>query len=232
VDSTDPSLESDAAEPDGHTSRRIRADVSTKEGEISVNNYDWNTPTKFMDCGTVLALRALGIQPDEFFIPSHKEVAQFGGDPDVRGFFLAHHSTRIDKLRKLVRRERAKILDREANSGEPSVSISGAVKMERRQVERLKVPQKREVEAMIDSLLQLDRLQKSMEEAQRKDAEKRHQAEEERRMCNIEAHQRHVQHMKEMQESEQRRLQEEEARRQAQHERTQRALEQQEKMAQ
>jgi hypothetical protein len=162
-------------------------------------------------------------------MPSPKEVAQFGGDPDVRGLFLAHHSTRIDKLRKLVRRERAKILDREANSGEPSggaasdepsVNISGAVEMERRQVERLKVRQKRKVEAMIDSLLQLDGLQKSMEEAQRKEAEKRHQTDEERRMRNIEAHQRHVQHMKEMQQSEQRRLQEEEAKRQAQHERT------------
>jgi hypothetical protein len=61
VDSTDPSLESDAAEPDGHTSRRIRADASTKQGEISVNNYDRNTPTKFTGRGTVLALRALGI---------------------------------------------------------------------------------------------------------------------------------------------------------------------------
>jgi hypothetical protein len=174
VDSTDPSLESDAAEADGHTSRRIRADVWTKQGEISVNNYDRNTPTKFTDRGTVLALRALGIQPDELFMPSHKEVAQFGGDPDVRGLFLAHNSPRFDKLRKLVRRERAKILDHEANSGEPSggaasdkpsVSISGAVEMERRQVERLKVRQKREVEALIDSLLQLDRLRKSMEEA-------------------------------------------------------------------
>jgi hypothetical protein len=70
-----------------------------------------------------------------------------------------------------------------------------------------------------------------MQEAERKEAEKRQREDAERRAKAKEAHERHMQHLKEMEETEQRRLKDEEEKRRAAYERAQKALEQQKRSA-
>jgi hypothetical protein len=144
-------------------------------------------------------------------MPGARELTRFSGDPDLSSAFLGHHRDRIAKLTRLVRRERARVLDREANVRLPTEAAtaptgSGALEMELRQLDRRRTKQRREAEAMIDSLLKLGRMQKDMQDAERREAEKQKRENEERRMQDD----RHIQRLREMGDMEQRRLKDEE----------------------
>ena len=108
-------------------SYQIHADYSTKPGEISIDNYDKNKKTKFTDHGTIAALEELGIDSCELFMPKENDVKkydpEFLEDPDFRGVFLNHHEERINRLVKIISRERRKILDFEANSELNNIEI-------------------------------------------------------------------------------------------------------------
>lgn len=230
-------------EDDDEDIYHIQADFSTKEGEISVDNYDmYNQSTKFTDHGTIAALEKLGIDPGELLMPTNAEIAEYDHDTDFRSVFVTHHEDRISRLKKLVSRERRVILDIEANRGvkesarivtqrSTNADSGGAIEMERRQVEKLKARQKREIEGMINNVFRLERLQQDMAEVERKELERRKQEEEERKQRSEEAHERHMQKLKELEELEKQKKKQEEEKRREQYERDQKALALQQKLA-
>lgn len=216
----------------------IQADYSTKPGDISIDEYDMNKVTKFTDPGTIKALDSLCVDPMELFMLSPQEIAKYDDDPDFRTVFVNHHQDRIYRLKKIVSRERRRILDYEANSGfnksqmstMRDASTGGAIEMEQKQLEKLKARQKREVEAMINSLFALDRMQRDMQEAEKLEAERKRKIEEERQKKAEESHERHMQRLKELAELEQQKLKAEEEKRRIQYEKDKKALELQKKL--
>lgn len=223
---------------------QLKADYSTKDGEISIDTYNKYTPVTFTDHGTLAAMKSLGVRSDELFMPSEEEISQYDYDNEFKEVFVSHHLGRIDRLCTLISRERCRILDKELNTGQKAddgltaVSsndgiterLSGVVEMEIRSLDKLKNRQKREVEAMLENLLQMEKFQRQMNEAEQKEAERRKQMEMETRIRNQENHERHLQRLRELEELEQKKLKEEENKRMIQFEKEKRALEAQKRL--
>lgn len=161
----------------------IEADYSTKEGEISIENYDRTQITKFTDHGTLTALKLLGIDSSELFMPPDSSLNDFGDDEDLKKIFISHHNERINRLITLIRRERCKILDQEVNSSlnnnnnydiinlNKASENSPALSNEDQQTEKMKMRQKKEVEKMLESLFALEKYQNDLAAAEKAESE-------------------------------------------------------------
>lgn len=185
-----------------------------KSKGVSIDSYNPEDRRPFTDPLTIEACRNLGVEDDELFYPTERDLFDYTRDKELRETVRRQLRERVDRTREAVRAERDRIAsmpppnhnkekttarDTTSSRGIPAKSFE---EMERERIEKMTEKNRRQAKQVILSILIEKEIQEETEEAQRKEKERIKKYEEELKIKHREERKRHAENIRKAEEAE------------------------------